>query len=72
LKISVKAKTGAREAGIKKVGEEYVVAVKERPVEGAANIAIMAVLAKHFKVSLAAVRLISGFSSRQKLFEIDL
>jgi len=47
------------------------VSVKEPPTQGQANIAIMKALAKFFGVSSFQVRLVSGFSSKQKVFEIS-
>jgi len=71
MKISVKARPGAKEEKIERIDEtNFVVSVKEPPVQGRANAAIARVLAEYFKVSNSQVRLISGFSSRQKIFEI--
>lgn len=71
MKINVKAKPEAREEKVEKVDEtNFVVSVKEPPVQGRANSAIVRALADYFKVSNSQVRLISGFSSRQKVFEI--
>jgi uncharacterized protein len=78
LKVFVKAKPGAK---VDKVvapqprlipedEEWYVVSVKERAVEGRATEAVMRLLAEHFKVSRSAVRLVSGATSKRKVFEI--
>jgi uncharacterized protein len=71
MKINVKARPGAREEKIEKVGENiFEVSVKEPPVQGRANAAIIVVLAEYFGISKSQVRLVSGFSSKQKIFEI--
>jgi uncharacterized protein len=71
MKINVKAKTRAREEKVEKVDESYfVVSVKEPPVDGKANFAITKALAKYFGISGYNVRLVSGQSSKQKIFEI--
>ena len=71
MKIFVKAKPDAWENLVEKVDEtHYVVSVKEPPIDGRANYAIIKLLAKHFNVSPLQVKLVSGFSSRQKVFEI--
>ena len=71
MRISVLAKPGAKEEGIRKVDENrFEVAVKEPPQQGRANKAIAKALAKHFGVPQGSVRLVSGFASRQKRFEI--
>ena len=71
MKINVKAKPRAREDKIEKIDEQnFVVSVTEPPVQGRANLAIVKVLADYFQVSQSQVRLISGFTSSQKVFEI--
>ncbi len=81
MKIFVKAKAGAKENKIvppdltlwKEVDrkEEYfTVFVKEPPIAGKANLAIAKLLAEYFKKSPREVRLVSGASSKRKVFEI--
>ena len=48
-----------------------VVRLAAPPVEGAANKALVAFLAKAFGVSRSAVTIVSGESSRLKLVELD-
>jgi hypothetical protein len=48
----------------------YRVSVKEAPITGQANEAIIKALAEYFTVSKSSIRLISGQSSKQKIFEI--
>jgi uncharacterized protein len=72
MKINVKAKPGAREERVEKVDDNnFVVSVKEPPVQGRANMAIVRALAEYFKVSNSQVHLVSGFSSKQKVFEVS-
>jgi len=84
MKIFVKAKPGAKEDKVeapplklwrakgadKSDKEWFKVSVKEPPTQGRANTAIGKLLAEHFKVSNSQVRLVSGFTSKQKVFEI--
>lgn len=71
MKIFIQAKPNAREEQIEKIDEmHFIVAVKEPPVQGRANAAIQKALAEHFGVAPARVRLVSGYSSKQKMFEI--
>lgn len=71
MKIFVSAKPNAREEMIIRVDETHItIAVKEPPIKGRANAAIAKALAAYFKKSPSEVRLISGFASRQKVFEI--
>ena len=71
MKIKILAKPAARENKVEEVGEnEFKVSVTEPPVQGRANHAIIELLAEHFGVAKSDVKLISGFKSRQKIFEI--
>ncbi|OHA63079.1 MAG: hypothetical protein A2842_02585 [Candidatus Wildermuthbacteria bacterium RIFCSPHIGHO2_01_FULL_48_25] len=68
MKIFIKAKPGAREEGIEKIDEaHFVVSVKEPPKEGRANRAIEKALTEYLH---KPVKLVSGFVSRQKVFEV--
>jgi len=72
MRITVHAKPSAKEERITSVGDaEFNVAVKEPPREGRANAAIARALAEHFGVAQSRVRLISGFASRTKTFDIS-
>lgn len=53
-------------------GERHFrVSVKEPPVAGRANRAILLALADYFGVSEARVRIVSGATSRRKIIMID-
>lgn len=72
MKIFVQAKPNAGEEKVEKIDEtRFVVAVKEPPVQGRANAAIQKALAEYFKIAPSRVRLVSGYSSKQKVFEIS-
>jgi uncharacterized protein YggU (UPF0235/DUF167 family) len=84
MRIIVKAKTRAKENKVERVGQPamdfgvakpeliiYKVSVKEAPVAGKANEAIIRALAKYFDTAEARIRLVSGQSSKQKIFEIE-
>lgn len=72
MRIFVKAKPRSKEDKIEKINENhFVVFVKEAPEKGKADEAIIKVLAQYFKVNRADISLISGFSSKNKLFEIN-
>lgn len=80
MKIQVKAKPGAKHAEVRvekteglftKGGEpRFTVAVKEPAVDGRANRAIAEALAEYFKVPVSRVRIVSGFTSREKVVEV--
>ena len=71
MKIFVKAKPLSREDSIEKIDENnFVVSVKEPPIKGMANQAIIRSLANYFNIPTSNIKLVSGFSSRHKIFEI--
>ncbi|MBA4320746.1 MAG: hypothetical protein C0412_20335 [Flavobacterium sp.] len=81
MRIFVKAKPKAKEEKIEKIdslvskfrrgGEmSFIVAIKEPPEKGKANQAVIKKLAEYFKVPQSRIVLISGFSSKNKIFEI--
>jgi hypothetical protein len=73
MKINVKAKPNSKQEKVEKVDEQnYIVSVKEPPVQGKANNAIKNALAVYFKTGSSNVKIISGYSSRQKIIEINL
>jgi len=70
MKIFVEAKPGSKNEGIEQVDEKhFVVRVKELPIQGRANRAIIKALAKYLSIAPSRITLVSGFSSKQKVFE---
>jgi len=73
MKIKAKIKLKAKEEKCEKIGENnFVIFVKNAPIEGRANEAIIKILAKYFNVAKLRIKIISGLKSRQKIIEIDL
>ena len=71
MRICVKAKPNAKIESVKKIDDEnFIVAVKEPPIQGRANVAIIKALADYFGVSVADVKIVAGFISRNKVIEI--
>jgi uncharacterized protein len=71
MKISVKAKPNAKEEKVEKIDDStYIVSVREPPVKGKANEAIRNALAVYFKTGSSKVKIISGYTSRNKVVEI--
>ena len=71
MKIKVKAKPNSREEKVERIDEEnFIVSVKELPEKGKANDAIRNALAVYFKTGSSRVKIVSGYSSRNKIIEI--
>lgn len=69
--LAVRAQPGARKtalAGLFGEGEQLKIAVQAPPVEGKANAAILAFLAKFFSLSRAKIELVQGELNRNKVF----
>jgi len=72
MKIFIKVKPSSRNVEIKKISEtNFFVAVREPPVRGRANRAVINVLAEYFKISKSQIRLALGATGKNKIFEIN-
>ena len=71
MKIFVTAKPRAKEERVEKIDDShFAVAVKEPPVEGQANAAIITALAGFLNIAPTRLKIVSGYTSRQKVIEI--
>ena len=71
-RIAVRIVTGAtRETVVGMRGGALLVRVTAAPVDGAANVALLRVVAKHLHLPSGAVRLVSGRASKSKVIEVD-
>ncbi|MBI1984616.1 MAG: DUF167 domain-containing protein [Candidatus Wildermuthbacteria bacterium] len=70
-RIFVKAKPRAKEELVRKLSaSHFAVWVKESPEKGRANKAIAKALAEYFRIHSGNLKLVSGFVSSQKVFEL--
>lgn len=71
MRIYITAKPNAKEPFFKKIdGTHFVVAVKEPPVQGKANAAIIQSCAEYFNVPRTAITIVQGYTSREKVIEV--
>ena len=71
--IQVKVKPNARVCGLEQLSDgSWLARVKAPPVDGKANLELVALIARHFGVRKAQVSLRSGASGRLKLVRIDV
>jgi len=70
MKIQVKVKPSSRTEEVSQEGDSFIVKVKEPPKEGKANQAVIKLLAGHFGVPKSQVRVVSGFTSKNKVIEV--
>lgn len=52
-------------------GNHLTVFLREKPVDGGANRALIKLLSSHFKLPQAQIKIKTGFRSKHKLIEID-
>ena len=73
MKISVHLKPNSRhrEEVVANDDGSLTVYTKAPAIEGRANVVAVKLLAKHFGVSSSKVKLVSGATSKYKVFEID-
>lgn len=72
MKISVTVKTKKKEEKVEAINNnEFIVSVKEAPIEGRANQAMIKSLAEYFNVAKSDINIISGLNSKHKIIEID-
>lgn len=70
MRINVKAKPNSNENKVDKIDNfNFVVSVKDPPVQGRANRAIVKLLSEYFHTS--RVRIISGHTSRNKIVDVS-
>ena len=70
MKIEIRVKPNSRLEEVVQGEHGLTVKVKDPPVQGKANQAVVRVLAKHFGVPEGQVSILKGFTSRNKLIEI--
>ena len=72
MRIPVKVKPRSKTEGVTKEmdGDVYVVRVKEPPIEGRANRAVVKLLAKHLGVPESRLSIVSGLTSKNKVIEV--
>jgi len=73
VKIFVQAKPASCENIVEKIDEtHFKISVTEMPIKGRANLAIKKLLAEYFKTAPSNIELIHGYTSKQKVFEINI
>jgi uncharacterized protein YggU (UPF0235/DUF167 family) len=72
LRVIVVAHPGSRREHVERLGHEFAVWVRARPVDGQANVAIERALARVLGLRPRQVRIASGATSKRKIVELDL
>lgn len=73
MKISVRVRPGSSREKVERTGErDYAVWVRAKPADGKANEAVVKALAEHFDIAKSRITLLTGHTSKQKMFELDV
>lgn len=71
MMIKVRVVPNSKTESVQQTGEtSYRLKIREKAIEGRANIAVVAALAEHFKVGRADVSIMHGAKSRDKVVEV--
>ncbi|MBX3312225.1 MAG: DUF167 domain-containing protein [Microbacteriaceae bacterium] len=71
--VEVRVKPGSSKGPlIERDGEVFTVYIRERAVDGAANSALIKLLADYFEVPKSSVSIKRGHKGRTKILELDL
>lgn len=72
MRIFVSVKPGAKETVVERLGEnQFSVKVKEPPVEGKANKAVIKALSKYLDIPASRISVKSGESGKRKVIDIS-
>ena len=73
MKISVKVKASSSLEKVEKIDDNsYSVWVRAKPADGKANEAVIKALSGYFDIAKSRITLLTGHTSKQKIFEIDV
>lgn len=71
MKIHIKVKPNSKQRKLEKIDDNnFLVWVKEKPIEGKANQAVVDILSECLGVAKSTIVLLKGESSRNKIFEL--
>lgn len=72
MRITVQVKPNSKKESVEKLDDgSYVVRANAPPVDGKANERVVELLAEYFDVSKRSVNLVSGTTSKRKIFKIS-
>ena len=69
-RLAVRVTPGARSESLEVAGDKLIAKVRAKPQDGAANAAVIRLLASALGVAPSRIELLRGAASREKLFRI--
>ena len=71
MKIKIRVVPNSKKESIQQIDSTtYKIKVREKAIEGRANEAVLRLIAKHVGISMADVKIVHGFKSREKVISI--
>lgn len=71
MKIIVTVKPRSKKAYVRKIDEtNFIVSVKEPPVDDKANEAVVKALAEYFRIPVYQIMIVSGQTGKKKVIEL--
>lgn len=71
MRIFIKAKPNSKRPRVEKISlNTFLVEVKEPPLDGKANKAVIKAVAEFFNIAPSKIKMVLGQSSKQKILEI--
>jgi hypothetical protein len=69
--LKIKVKPNSKTQGIENLGNhDYKISLKSKPEDNKANLELLKLLKRHFKVELGDIKIIKGLKSKNKIIEI--
>jgi len=73
MKINIRVKTNAKSERVEKTGKnQFKIWTKEPAKENKANLSIIKIISRVYKIPKSSVSLVRGLKSKEKVFEVDL
>lgn len=71
MRVAVRVIANAKKPEVAEIAPGLLrVRVNAKPVNGAANVRLIEILAEHFQVPFSAIRIISGATSKDKVIKV--
>lgn len=72
MELTVHVKPGSRKTGIEKISDtEWILKIREPPVEGRANFSVIRAVAEEFKIPPSSIEIKRGQKSKTKILIIE-
>jgi hypothetical protein len=72
MKINIKVKTDCPFEDIEKISDNnYKIKLKSKPENNKANLELIKMLSKEFKIDISKIKIIKGKTSKNKIVNID-